>query len=816
MSEKTTVIGFDLGHGETALAIIDDAYTLRGKDGIQPRPVFTVKSQPTVLATLLDGRKVWGSNAIYHTQAVPDQVSEFEICFKTKPGRELTDNFIQEFASCIHGDAIAALNGHVANRTEWFIGCPSAWNEDTRNAYARLFGAAGFNAVTVVKESRAAFTYYFEKAGGLSIVDLQEPTVVLDFGSSTLDATLAIGLRDEELDPGCPLGATWIDKAILHWNLRHCSQDDFPAGKQNGDKIAAFLAANRFERSRVELKVREAKEYYFNKHHIYPDAKNSYEPGTIKVGDHKFRIVLHGEMMQELMNSPLDQVVPELGVPWIDKAILDWNLQNCDRADFPGGKQDGAMFAARLAANPNERNYVELNVSSARELYVNNAIRHPDAANCYETAIRVGDMKIRIIIHGKMMQEIVAASSAVTKFDLGRLAISDEIKRELMGMSWLGRLERFLADISTKLASQGIKTSDVRHVLLTGGASRMQPVRQMVKDFFSTGHLMSSKQDNIGIVEHDTEPELCIARGLACWGRTAIQGESFRDDVCTELFGKFTVNEETMTSLRKAEVPESVIAKMEALRSLPETKRHPDAFLAAIAKALDKDELAKFQDLIVEHTQLLERRLLEISGKQYEGARFEDIVGDKWAEIALSRLRSWHNKNTSRSNLGPSIARELRQWSTSGELEKVIKSRVERLETAIRKEVNALVEPLMKKYQITNVTFMERTPLFEKMVPYYKADAETFAKFMEGNTVFADLDDSWWTRWIVVSDSDLEAYVKRQQSLYSRVTYKELYENKDNLNLFVALIYVPVGKSIERAITATQYLIAADMDTRSD
>lgn len=709
MSEKTAVIGFDLGHGETALTIIDDAYSRRGAKGMQPRPVFNVKSQPTVLATLQDKRKVWGFKAWSLAQAKRDQISEFEICFKAKPGWQHTDDLIAEFAACVRGEASVELNGQLDSRAQWFIGCPSAWNDDTRSAYKLVFLRAGFSNVTIVKESRAAFTYYFEKSDGGTIGNLQEPTLVLDFGSSTLDATLAIGLRDEELDPGCPLGASWIDKAILHWNLTHCSRDDFPAGKQDGEKIAAFLLENRFERSRVEMEIRKAKEYYFNNQDSYPDADRSFEPSVIKVGEHRFYIVLHGEMMRELMSTSIEKVVPDL-------------------------------------------------------------------------------------ISG---------------------AVPVDVQAELVGYSWLGRCEKFLEDIAVKLEAQGIKRTDVRHVLLTGGASRMQPVRQLVRTFFEAGQMLAVANEFEGKVEYDTEPELCIARGLACWGRTAIQGEAFRDEVNTILFGKFTINDASLAEMQAAGVPESVVAKVDSLKSLSEEKCNPEAFHAALATILGKCDYEKHADTIIDKTPLEGHHLYTMMVAQWEIAKFEEIVGDKLAEVALPWLRSWHNANTKSSQLGQKIADDLRKWSESGAMLNLVKSRVERLEVAIRKEINERVRPIMAKYQISDIVFMERTELFDAFVKYYKTDVESLATNIATNAWFEDLSDSWWTRWIDVADADLVHYVRERQRYYSAATLKELYGDEHNRYLLIQMIYAPVKTSIERAIIATQYLISAEMDVRT-
>src|SRR5580698_1697341 len=139
-NERTSILGFDLGHGESSVAFLHDA----ARQGFQPECLFTPKSQPTILATLRDGRGIiWGQSAWKNPRVRDEDVREFSLGFKAKPGNQDTDTAIRTFANCVYGDAVAELHGRLGARTEWFVGCPSAWDEAVQNAYRELFLQAG-------------------------------------------------------------------------------------------------------------------------------------------------------------------------------------------------------------------------------------------------------------------------------------------------------------------------------------------------------------------------------------------------------------------------------------------------------------------------------------------------------------------------------------------------------------------------------------------------------------------------------------------------------------------------------------------------
>lgn len=628
-AKKKTVIGLDLGHGETALTYLEDAYCRRGEGGFQPAPVFTSKpSQPTVLATLDDGKVVWGASAIKHSRVCHDTVTKFDISVKAKPGSDpATDEAIQQFAKCVMDDALWTAAPHLNdNDIEWFVGCPNGWGPAIQAKYAELFKRAGMTNVRIVKESRAAFTYYYENhkpATG----ELKKLTLVLDFGSSTLDATLAIGEDEIPLDdPGVPLGASWLDKAILHWNLIHCTDASFPGGPQDSAKILSYIEASPSNRNRVEFEVRKKKEVYFNALDEYESPASCLNQALEDLSVRNFYVVIHGEMMKELLNTPLEQIVPELTT----------------------------------------------------------------------------------------------------------VAVSEDVRRELVGYSWLGRCRKFLGEIVAKLEQEGKKATDVERVLLTGGASLMKPVRQLVAEVFPTSASNT--------IVFDTEPSLCITRGLTCWGRIEIQTRAFKEEITSKLFGE-------------------------------------------------------------------EGALFGIVRDAFQKATFEEIVATQWRDRALSELRQWRDGTQSYRQIGRWIAHFLGDWVSSGKMANAIRSEVERMESAIRREVNNVAQKTFEKYHIAGMTFLAKTQLFDVVNTVCELIIRVWRELAEKNTAFEDLSDNWFYRRLFTWDSELVQDVDRRKQFLKGTVIKLLYHDEEICGWIFGSIYSAVRDDIEKAIGATQFLL---------
>ena len=229
---NVTVLGFDLGHGETALTYIEECED-------KSHDIFTVFCQVSAIGYLADGEAICGEDVFLNDLASNGE--SFDIGFKSKHGIYLhRDQQISDFAKVVYQKALSKapqLQKNTEN-LETFIGCPSGWIKEDKNkdkvleAYKELFIKAGIPNPKIVAESDAAFAYYFEvvqkqetKNDGITLKELKAPMIVLDFGSSTLDVTIGKTILGEPITDGIPLGASLIDKAILEWNLNQALLD---------------------------------------------------------------------------------------------------------------------------------------------------------------------------------------------------------------------------------------------------------------------------------------------------------------------------------------------------------------------------------------------------------------------------------------------------------------------------------------------------------------------------------------------------------------------------------------------------------------
>ena len=141
----------------------------------------------------------------------------------------------------------------------FFIGCPSGWTRDVRDAYKKLFEKAGMVNCEIVSESRAAFMFARE-SGELRVSEelLTLPTLIIDAGSSTTDFTYVADLSERMLKTGdfgdVTLGGGLLDALLLDLNLRRA-----PARKQLEVVFARFPQY----KARCEFEARRVKEMYF-------------------------------------------------------------------------------------------------------------------------------------------------------------------------------------------------------------------------------------------------------------------------------------------------------------------------------------------------------------------------------------------------------------------------------------------------------------------------------------------------------------------------------------------------------------------------
>lgn len=317
-SLDTVVVGFDLGDGETAVAVVPSRGSiaprlaeLTGADGNRRQDITAVGEHPT-------RGVLFGVRAV---NLAPEMRSLY-LTFK-QPRIERPEFRVPALMLVNAVRADITSNGFVpdAGPRRWVFGAPSGWDADLRAEYAELLCEAGLDeeetTVDVVPESRAAMLYSRESGELDSWNGAHDGSaLIIDVGSSTTDYTIVVGHRMQPADRGSPLGARLIERTIL---------DRVLAGPE-GRVFEELMQDNRHLRLVLELACRRLKEDFFR-----ADRDRVDEPGfavlrTERInhrnGSTRFFVELSAEDMAAVLRTPR----PELGgLAWPDafRADLD-------------------------------------------------------------------------------------------------------------------------------------------------------------------------------------------------------------------------------------------------------------------------------------------------------------------------------------------------------------------------------------------------------------------------------------------------------------------------------------------------------------
>lgn len=310
-SARTPIVGFDLGHGETALA--------RAYAGTTDAPqVLQIPGSGlpggrqcvTAVSEMPDGSVLIGDNAM-GTRGGRLYLAFKGPALKDEQVRHPVRLFTGEIRTSLVGAADLPPNGAV----RWVFGSPSGWPPALRAEYAALFRAAGFANTEVVPESRAAMLY--ARDSGEVPIDpaaLNGDVLIVDLGSSTVDFTAVVrrqqrnlrqpdGRKMELHDRGTNLGASLIEREIMERVLReHPRQQD----------LEDALASDQNARLRLELLCRKAKEDYFRQ-----GAENPASDSTVIRADRfdtpRGRVLVDVELTKADMDGVLDTPLPAIG-----------------------------------------------------------------------------------------------------------------------------------------------------------------------------------------------------------------------------------------------------------------------------------------------------------------------------------------------------------------------------------------------------------------------------------------------------------------------------------------------------------------------
>lgn len=239
-------VGFDLGHGETALG---RAYgrSMREPEILEYRGE---KSFVSAVAKTKDGVKI-GADAVNLSalSGTPDVWVKFKDRDLSGASGKPTTLFTKALIKGLSDER--KIRG--AKKTEFIIGCPSGWDEGNRADYKTIFEKAGLKSVRIVAESRAALMTALEQ-GYLNLEAARSSVLIVDIGSSTTDFTYCRDLEAEDVGHNF-LGSGLLDGEIFSLNL---------ARQKERAKVEKLIKRHPHYRPIMEYWCRQAKEQFFN------------------------------------------------------------------------------------------------------------------------------------------------------------------------------------------------------------------------------------------------------------------------------------------------------------------------------------------------------------------------------------------------------------------------------------------------------------------------------------------------------------------------------------------------------------------------
>jgi len=178
--KQVEFIGYDLGHGETALGRAFGA-TVREPEILEWRGR---RSFVTAVATDKSGIKI-GADALNLSAlgpkanvAVKFKSRHLDVVSVHEPIKAFTQTLVDGLTT--EGTILGPKD------SRFIVGCPSGWTAEDREDYRAVFQDAGLSNVRIVPESRAALMTALEQ-GYLSIEDTRASVLIVDIGSSTTD-----------------------------------------------------------------------------------------------------------------------------------------------------------------------------------------------------------------------------------------------------------------------------------------------------------------------------------------------------------------------------------------------------------------------------------------------------------------------------------------------------------------------------------------------------------------------------------------------------------------------------------------------------
>lgn len=273
MSDFNYIIGFDFGHGETSVAMVD-AGKVSLQDGTIPAEDVSIcqhSKEPKI--TSLVGYASDGTTDVDIDIYDFKGFKTIEAYFKgpligSENFKAISDTqkkHFRDFISTVFNKMMENPKNVklVGSNVRYYAACPSGWSKEQRESYHNFLKMeCGVPIEAVIQESRAAHVAARKKLyeRNKTLSETAKRIVVLDLGSSTLDITLH---ADKTYTDGYEIGASLIEERLLESFLS--SDSDFK------DNYNQYLSKNKTGKDEILLFLRYAKEDYFNKQKKYPE-----------------------------------------------------------------------------------------------------------------------------------------------------------------------------------------------------------------------------------------------------------------------------------------------------------------------------------------------------------------------------------------------------------------------------------------------------------------------------------------------------------------------------------------------------------------
>ncbi len=215
--EAEEFVGFDLGHGESAMS----ATTLYTES--EPKIIEITANKRAIITAVAEhpAKGILIGDSAYkqtgqHNLRVMFKSPDFSQHEVVQP--------IRQFVGKVYETVVREKKIQGGERTKFLVGCPSGWDDTVRREYQQVLEQAGLGWVEIIAESRAAFLDARSSGDLGDVSQLTGAVLIIDIGSSTTDFTHVVGLKEDAIDFGeNRLGAGLIDRAIFRKTLERSS-----------------------------------------------------------------------------------------------------------------------------------------------------------------------------------------------------------------------------------------------------------------------------------------------------------------------------------------------------------------------------------------------------------------------------------------------------------------------------------------------------------------------------------------------------------------------------------------------------------------